>query len=135
MNPVAAPPTAVAISSFSRSPLKGWGPLGGLPAGGGVGAGLGAFGFAAGVTAFLKAAMGSGMEAFATAGTGAALAGAVAFAGAAATTLRAGAATRGLFVAPSAAATIGFFSSVMLSLGLAIPATDGYMELSERHDV
>lgn len=90
-----------------------------------MGAGLGAFGFAAGVTAFLKAAMGSGMEAFATAGTGAALAGAVAFAGAAATTLRAGAATRGLFVAPSAAATIGFFSSVMLSLGLAIPATDG----------
>ena len=100
-----------------------------------MGVGLGASCFAAGVTAFLKAAMGSGMEAFATAGAGAALAGAVAFTGAAATTLGTGAATRGRSVAPSAAATTGFFSSMLPSLGLAMPATDGCVEVWEGHDI
>ena len=86
--------------------------------------GLGASCLAAGVTAFLNAAIGSGMEALTGAGA-ATLTGAAALAGAAATTLGGAAATTGRAVAPSAAATAGVFSSVLPPMAL---ATDGCVE-------
>ncbi len=86
--------------------------------------GLGASCLAAGVTSFLNAAMGLGIEALTGAGA-AALTGAAALAGAAATTLGGAAATTGRAVAPSAAATAGFFSSVLPPMAL---ATDGCVE-------